>query len=176
MRMSPGVSGRAKPQGMQAYRRWLSRTWDPDLPVALVIGINPNKATEAEDDGMTGFLVRLLRAQRGAFQCGSYILVNCFDYRDRHPKALLSISNPSSPNNTSTIKRVLKECDFVVVSWGNTDYGKLFQVRREELAKLVRNSGKPAICFSPRGAPVYCSQTNANAGDGRWSSTPVLWR
>ncbi len=176
MRMAPGVTGSAQPEGMQAYRQWLSRCWDPNSPVALVIGINPNKATEVEDDGMTGFLVRLLRVQQGAFQCGGYILVNCFDFRDRHPAALLNVSMPSSPDNTPTIKRMLNKCDFVVVSWGSTDYGEIFQARREELAQLVRSSAKPAICFSPRGAPVYCSQTNANARDGRWSSTPVIWR
>jgi hypothetical protein len=175
MKMSPEVVGQAEPRGHQPYRQWLSRTWEPDLPIALVIGINPNNATEKEDDGMTGFLVRLLRGVEGEFQCGGYVLVNCYDYRDRKPKAILDIDTPSSSRNIPTIRDKLKTCDFVVVSWGNTDYGEMFQTRRKELAKLIKDSGKPAICFSPRGAPVYCSQTNANAGDGRWSSTPILW-
>jgi hypothetical protein len=175
MKISPGVVGQAEPRGHQPYRQWLSRIWEPDLPIALVVGINPNNATEKEDDGMTGFLVRLLRGLEGEFQCGGYILVNCFDYRDRTPKALLDINRPSSTKNTPTIRDKLKTCDFVVVSWGATDYGDIFQKRRTELAKLVRESGKRAICFSPVGAPVYCGQTNANAGDGRWSPTPVIW-
>lgn len=175
MKMSPGVVGKAEPGGHQPYRQWLSRTWEPDLPIALVIGMNPNNATENEDDGMTGFLVRLLRRLEGDYRCGGYVIVNCFDYRDRTPKGLLDISKPSSSRNMPTVIDQLKTCDFVVVSWGTTDYGEGFQERRNELANLVRNCGKRAICFSPGGAPVYCSQTNANAGDGRWSTTPVPW-
>jgi hypothetical protein len=114
--MSPEVVGQAEPRGHQPYRQWLSRTWEPDLPIALVIGINPNNATEKEDDGMTGFLVRLLRGVEGEFQCGGYVLVNCFDYRDRKPKAILDIDTPSSSRNIPTIRDKLKTCDFVVVS------------------------------------------------------------
>jgi len=49
----------AHPKGSSAYRHWLSRTWSSG-PTALVIGINPNKATEAYEDGMTSFLRELL--------------------------------------------------------------------------------------------------------------------
>jgi hypothetical protein len=175
MTLPVGVKGRAYPEGLQLYRQWLSREWDPTLPVALVIGINPHKATEAQDDGMTGFLTRLLRGLDGEFLCGGYILVNCFDYRDRAPTSLLDVPEPSSAKNLPTIRRMVKKCDFIVASWGTTDYGMIFDKRRSGLARLVKASGKPAICFSPRGAPVYCSQTNANSGDGRWSRTPVRW-
>jgi hypothetical protein len=175
MKLPPGVVGRAKPSGLEPYRYWLSRTWDLGLPKALIIGMNPNKATESHDDQMTGFLTRLLRGLEGEYICGGYTLVNCFDYRDKSPKTLLNIEEPSSTANIPTIKAMLRKCDFIVVSWGTTDYGKAFQDRRREVSQLVKESGKKAICFSPRRAPIYCSQTNANAGDGRWSSTPILW-
>lgn len=173
MKLKQGVTGAAEPEGLQPYRHWLSRTWDPDLPVALVIGINPHKATESQDDGMTGFLTRLLRGLEGEYSCGGFILVNCFDYRDRTPHTLLEVEQPSSRKNTRTIGQMLKKCDFVIASWGTTAYGDIFDRRRKVMAKKVRASGKPVICFSPHGAPVYCSQTNANSGDGRWSPTPV---
>jgi len=160
---------------MKPYRQWLSRTWTPGLPTALVIGINPNRATESEDDAMTNFLTRMLRNLKGSYRCGGFYLVNCFDVRERQPKSLLKFENPSSNSNDDAIADKLKLCDFVVVSWGTTDYGALIEERRAKLAQMLRDSEKPAICFSPIGAPVYCSQTNANSKDGRWTSTPVRW-
>ena len=175
MKLASGVTGDAYPPGIETYRHWLLRVWDEDLPMALVIGINPNKATESSDDPMTNFLTRLLKSLAGDYRCGSYCLVNCFDYRDRQPKSLLNVPHPNSEFNDQVIANKLDECAFVVVSWGTTKYGTLFDKRREQLAQLVRNSGKPAICFSPTGAAIYCSQTNANRNDGGWTSTPVLW-
>jgi hypothetical protein len=176
MNIPPGVIGDAEPRGLKKYRYWLSRVWNQSLPTALVIGINPNTATEFQDDGMTSFLTRFLRQLEGEYQCGGFFLVNCFDYRDRTPKALLNVDQPTSEKNIHVIKRKLEECDFVVVSWGTTAYGKIFEERRKELSRIVRASDKPAICFSPIGAPIYCSQTNANRIDGKWSSKPVSWR
>ena len=175
MKLGIGIKGEAEPRGLGVYRHWLLRVWDSNLPVALVIGINPNKATEIADDAMTNFLTRMLRNLEAPYRCGGYYLVNCFDYRDRRPESLLGVDQPSSDENDKTILDKLEACDFVVLSWGTTYYGQLYQMRRDELAQMVRRSGKPSICFSPKGAPVYCSQTNANSKDGRWSSKPVIW-
>lgn len=176
MKLADGVDGDARPRGHDSYRQWLSRSWEPSLPVALVIGINPNRATESSDDAMTNFLTRLLRKLEGPYRCGGYYLVNCFDFRERHPKSLLDAARPNSAHNDRTIAERLNACDFVVASWGTTRYGPLFEQRRREIARMVRESGKPAVCFSPVGAPVYCSQTNANNPDGRWCPTPVPWK
>ncbi|MBC7852140.1 MAG: DUF1643 domain-containing protein [Pirellulaceae bacterium] len=174
MKLQPGVAGDANPRGESDYRHWLARTWDPVGAVALVVGINPNTATESEDDAMTGFLTRLLRALEGDYKCGSYILVNCCDIRGRHPKELKDCESPCSPTQMGTIREKLAACHFVVASWGTTDYGRFVSNQRELIKKLIEESGKPVICFSPEGSPIYCSQTSANSPDGRWSKSPVL--
>ena len=43
----------------------------------------------------------------------------------------------------------------MVASWGTTDYGPTVAGMREQIEKLVVNSRKPAICFSPKGRPIY---------------------
>ncbi|MBX3425574.1 MAG: DUF1643 domain-containing protein [Pirellulales bacterium] len=176
MALPPGIIGDAFPRGDTVHRHWLSRTWNPTGRVALVIGINPNTATEENDDGMTGFLTRHLRKLKGEFACGSYILVNCCDLRGGDPKKLRDAKEPCTAANTEHVQAKLCECDFVVASWGTTDYGDLVQQKRVEIANLVRESGRQVICFSPRGLPIYCSQTSANSVDGRWSDTPVPWQ
>lgn len=140
MRLKPGVIGDANPHGCEAYRHWLSRTWDSPLPVALVIGINPNTATESIDDGMTNFLTGLLRSLSGEYACGRYVLANCSDYRSSNPKTLQASLSARSPNNMNVIREKLARCDFVVASWGTTWYGQFLEEARREVAALVRGS------------------------------------
>jgi hypothetical protein len=143
--------------------------------VALVIGINPNTATESEDDSMTNFLTELLRGLDGEYKCGGYAVVNCCDFRHAHPEELGSVVSPCSEVNMKMVDARLLECDFVVASWGTTKYGKAIQDGRVQIADLVRRSKKRVICFSPRGVPIYCSRRNRNSIDGRWSNKPVPW-
>lgn len=164
----------AHPRGISPYRHWLSRTWASNGAVALVIGINPNTATDTDDDGMTRFLVRLLSGLDGEFACGGYILVNCCDLRGREPKDLQKAQIPCSSTNLNTIQELLTKCSFVVASWGTADYGPEVANLRDQVSAIVRRSGKKAICFSPRGLPIFCSQTNKNSR-GRWSTLPVPW-
>jgi len=175
MALKFGINGDARPRGRQTYRHWLSRTWDATGPVALVIGINPNTATEDQDDGMTSFLTRLLRGLGGDYACGGFMLVNCCDLRHGKPGALQDCPAPVSPRNLAIVREKLCDCDLVVASWGVTDYGPVVENCRERIEALVRRCAKRAICFSPKGLPIYCGPTNANSPDGRWSSVPVVW-
>ena len=84
----------AFPKGRLPYRHWLSREWSSDGATALVIGINPNDATEMKEDGMSSFLVDLLSKLKGEFACGKYILVNCCDWRERFPGKLEDEKEP----------------------------------------------------------------------------------
>lgn len=169
-----GLLGDAYPRGRSLYRHWLSRTWDSRLPSALVIGINPNTATESEEDGMTRFLTRFLSGLEGEYRCGRYVLVNCCDVRSSSPQVLKDMDEPYSEMNFETVQGFLVKCDFVVASWGTTKYGKAFEHCRNEIETLVRRSGTLAICFSDNGTPIYCSQTNKNC-NSHWSETPMLW-
>jgi hypothetical protein len=166
----------AEPPGDSKYRHWLSRTWNASGPTALVIGINPNTATKSTDDMMTRFLTTLLRGLDGEYKCGGYILVNCCDIRHPRPEQLQILPDPPcSPSNKITVQTMLARCEFIVASWGTTNYGKIVADARNEIITLVKQAGKKIICFSPRNDPIYCSRTNANSPDGRWSKTPVAW-
>jgi hypothetical protein len=170
-----GLVKDAFPKGDMPYRHWLSREWSSKGATALVIGINPNSATHCKEDGMTRFLVETLSKLTGRFTCRKYILVNCCDLRERDPTKLLFAKTPSSPKNFDTIRRMLAKSDFVVASWGTTDYGPVVNEFRGKVAALLRVSGKDILCFSPKGHPIYCSRRNKNSRDSRWSSKPVPW-
>ncbi len=174
--LKPSESGDAFPRGNSRYRQWLSRTWEGSLPKALAIGINPSSATDSNDDKMTKFLSEFLKALSGEYRCGGYMLVNCWDCRDSDPKNLKKIADPNSCCNDAVITGMLAACSFVVASWGTTKYGKKFEDRRNRIARMVVDSGKPAICFSPEGKPIYCSALLRNAGDGRWTDIPTPWK
>jgi hypothetical protein len=174
-RLRDNIVGDAFPKGCLPYRHWLSREWSKSRATALVIGINPNRATEAEEDGMTRFLIELLSKLRGKFTCGRYVLVNCCDLREPKPTNLEDKKSPFSPRNLPTIRRMLARSDFVVASWGTTDYGLVVSKVRGRISALLRKSGKPVICFSPIGQPIYCSRTNMNGRGHRWSNKPVPW-
>ena len=173
MKLLEGIVGDAEPKGDSPRRHWLTRRWSAG-PMALVIGINPSKATELRDDQTTRFLTELLRGLNGMYQCGGYALVNCSDIRASKPKLLNDHPAPFSPANFELIKQKLADCDFVVASWGTTFYGAALEDARRQVSEAVRASGKPIICFSPRGLPIHCRRTNKNSKDGRWSDIPVL--
>jgi hypothetical protein len=173
-RIASEIAGDAYPRGYSEYRHWLSRTWDANGATALVIGINPSKATDTVDDPMTGFLVRLMSSLSGDFACGEYVLVNCCDLRSPNPDNLRTEDGACSPENLATIQRFLYECDFVVASWGTTDYGPVVADMRIKIVTLVRESGKKVICFSRKGAPIHCSRRNKNT-QVTWSDEPIFW-
>ncbi len=174
MVLKPGVLGDAYPRGHSTYRHWLSRTWDSLHPIALVIGINPNTATESEEDGMTLFLTRLLKGLKGEYKCGGYVLVNCCDWRGSPPGLLKDVDEPCSEKNIDTIHELLVKCNFIVASWGTTKYGKFLDDCRIAIENLVRRSGKRAICFSRTKTPLYCSRRIKNCNQN-WSDTPMPW-
>lgn len=174
LKLQPEIAKDAFPRGRAEYRHWLSRRWAQGGQTALVIGINPNEATDTDDDGMTRFLSRLLRNLDGEYACSGYILVNCCDIRGREPKHLKNCDAPSSASNLKTIAKMLHGCDFVVASWGTTDYGPVVEERRGVLADLLRKSGKRVVCFSTGGLPIYCSQTTKNTSPS-WSDAPIPW-
>jgi hypothetical protein len=164
----------AHPRGSAPYRQWLSRRWSTGGRTALVVGINPNKATDTKEDGMTSFLTRLLRSLSGEFECGGFILVNCCDVREREPSRLRDFGMICSSANWPTICQMVAKVDFVVVSWGTSNYGPAVEQERLRIGGLLAKSGKPVVTFHPKGLPIYCSQTNKNS-KGRWSDTPVTW-
>ncbi len=172
----------AFPPGDGERRSWLTRIWDSATPLALVVGINPSSASDTTDDDMTRFLIRHLRSLTGEYSCGGFALVNCCDLRDSKPSNLVDAHSPCSSENLTIVEEWLSKCDFVVASWGTTDYGRTVSVLRDSIAKLVKASDKSVICFSPLGRPIYCSETNKNSrprkGDNarRWSDVPVFWK
>lgn len=175
MALPAGITGDAFPKGSATYRHWLSRTWNPKGRVALVVGINPNKATHDEEDAYTETLRDLLRNLDGENKCGGFVLVNVCDVRHNDPKTLKSLTIPLvSKRNTTTIKAQLAACDFVVASWGTSDYGLKVKAARATVEALVRASVKRKICFSARGAPIHIGIQNLNLG--QLSKTPTDWK
>ena len=166
----------AFPRGYQPYRHWLSRIWNEELPLALLVAINPNKATDTIDDQMVTFVTRLLQGLDGKLPCGGFVVVNCCDIRDPDPKNLQAHAKPVSEYNLANIREKLNCCDFAIAAWGITNYGTIVNEMRKTVTEILMESGKPVYCFSPKGLPIYCNMRNVNAKDGRWSEVPVLFQ
>jgi hypothetical protein len=175
MLLPDGVVGDAAPPGRQDYRDWLSRTWNEQGGVALVIGINPNDATDSNDDQTTRLLTTLLCQLDGVNQCGSFVLVNCFDRRSNKPEKLKELANPISSIYLDTVQSKLSECDFVVASWGTKRYDAIVANARARIEQIVTASGKRVICFSRKGIPIHCSPGVKNRCE-HWSDLPFPWR
>jgi hypothetical protein len=120
--------------GDRKYRYWLTRIWDESKPMGCVIGVNPSKADEKEDDPTIrkdiGFLTR--------FGFGGLLKLNVGAYRSTDPrnwrKALDPIGDPL--NSARTLAEYVGKfgVKLTIAAWGkNGNYflGRCNAIRRE---------------------------------------------
>lgn len=94
------------------YRLW--RTWDPEGPAVLFIGLNPSTADETEPDPT---ITRCRNfAERWGF--GTYLMGNLFAYKSTKPKGLRMTTDPVGPENDRHLADMIRQASKVVVAWG----------------------------------------------------------
>jgi len=133
------------------YRYTLSRDWEPRLPQAVFVMLNPSTA-DAEDDDPT---IRRCIAFAKAWGCGAIKVLNLFALRATKPKELYSSDDPIGPLNDWWLEKA-NECErnhiepkHFVCAWGNHG-GYLNRAER-----VCRN-------WANRNAPVNTSALKIN--------------
>ena len=101
-----------------ACRRWrylLWRRWDPRLPVANFLMLNPSTADEFKLD--PSCTRARLYAERWGF--GALIVTNIFGWRATDPEKMKAARDPVGRGNDRAILRAARESALVVCAWGN---------------------------------------------------------
>ncbi len=96
------------------YRYRLSRAWDPALPTACFIMLNPSVADAHVDDPTIRRCIGFART----WGYGALDVVNLFAYRTTEPRVLAEVADPVGPKNDAHILRALAGSSLVVAAWG----------------------------------------------------------
>src|SRR5258706_5585343 len=99
-----------------ACRRWrylLWRRWEPALPVANFLMLNPSTADELKLDPSC------TRARRYAerWGYGALIVTNIFGWRATDPAQMKAVGDPVGRGNDLAILRAARESQLVVCAW-----------------------------------------------------------
>lgn len=140
-----------------SFRHTLVETWDPTLPMAVWVLMNPSIAGGKGADGQTrsdptarkgkGF------SQRLGF--GSQVFVNLFDFISTKPAGLKRAGYPVSPDCD---RYILQACSKgkggVICAWGANARGL---ARPHEVLRLIRAAGFEtyALGFTEDGIPRH---------------------
>lgn len=133
------------------FRYWLTRDWEPSLPRATFIMLNPSTADAQQDDPTIrkcfGFCQRL--------GFGGFIVVNLYAFRATKPKDLKQASYPVGPDNDAHIHTAVNNfTDTVICAWGSNAKGLARPV--EVLAMLKSWGKKPqALQINAGGIPAH---------------------
>lgn len=114
----------------QTWRYVLARTWNPDLPRLLVIGLNPSVASETQDDNTIRRCIGFARD----WGYGTYTMCNAFGLRSTDPAGLLAVSDPNGLENDQYIYEQSRLAAMVLVAWGAH---KLMKKRARHVLKLL---------------------------------------
>jgi hypothetical protein len=119
----PGPDGRpdatATFSPCRSYRYDLTRTWQPDRPVAVFIMLNPSTA----DATVVDPTVRRCIGYAKAWGAGGLLVLNAFALRSTNPAALHTAADPVGPDNDLVISHHFSavaphEVGPVVAAWG----------------------------------------------------------
>ena len=129
----------------RVYRYGLARTWAPELPTLLLVGLNPSTADETRDDPT----IRRCLGFARSWGYGRLIVANLFAFRATHPRELRRAADPVGPDNDTWLLRYAARAERIVAAWGNDGcyQGRDRAVRAllPDLYCIRRNrSGQPA--------------------------------
>jgi len=86
------------------YRWWLQRTWQPERPTLVFVGLNPSCADGQRDDPT----LRRLVAYGRRWGFGRLEVINLFGAVATTPTALKRLSDPVGADNEAWIRRCLR--------------------------------------------------------------------
>lgn len=86
------------------YRWWLSRSWRPEAPALLFIGLNPSRADAARDDPT----LRRLQGFARQWGYGSVLVLNLFARISSSPALLRRADDPVGSESDTTLQQALR--------------------------------------------------------------------
>ena len=123
------------------YRYALWRTWSPNRPILLQIGLNPSKANEIKNDPT---ITRgMARADKEGFGC--FLMANLYAYVSTNPNALLRNNDTIGEYTDYYLKYMIEMSDKQLCGWGSF---KPVQARAPAVLSMIK---KP-----------YCLDVNAD--------------
>lgn len=116
----------------QRYRYTLKIVWEPSLPVAVFLALNPSTATEFQDDPT----LRKVQGFAHRWGCGGVLMLNIFAFRATDPRVMKMQNDPVGPENTVEFlaSQVLLHDGPAVAAWGK--HGA-FRGRGPEVAQAL---------------------------------------
>jgi hypothetical protein len=115
--LAGGIAAAVFDSKERVYRYLLTRIWDPAVPPAVFLMLNPSTADALEDDntirrlaGPNGFARRM-----GA---GGLVVVNLFALCSTDPRVLRHHPDPVGPLNDAFIRQATHRARAVVAAWG----------------------------------------------------------
>lgn len=97
------------------YRYWLTRVWNPLLPMACFAMLNPSTGDASKDDPT----LRKDQTYARLWGYGGIAVVNLHAYRTSSPKQLLKYTGDSvGPMNDYWIRHWADRCAVVICAWG----------------------------------------------------------
>ncbi|MGQ0653887.1 MAG: DUF1643 domain-containing protein [Betaproteobacteria bacterium] len=147
-------------------RRWrylLWRQWDPSLPVANFLMLNPSTADELKLDPSC----TRARNYAARWDFGSILITNIFGWRATDPADMKAARDPVGRGNDAAILRAAREADLVVCAWGN--HG-LYRGRSARIRELLADVRLHALRLSAAGEPGHPLYLPSGLKPVRWNS------
>lgn len=118
--------------GRYRYRLW--RIWDPSVPPAVFVMLNPSIANDYQNDPTVE------RCQRHAMAmgCGGIRVANIFALVSTDPKGLYNEADPVGPENDAAILQSITDAGVVICAWGA--HGN-YRNRGHDVLALIRHAG-----------------------------------
>lgn len=128
------------------YRYTLWRAWDLTLPAVMLIGLNPSRANEIDNDPT----IRRCIAFAKYWGFGQFYMTNLFAYIATKPKDLKLETNPIGTENDYWLKEIQGRTNLTVFVWGtNGNYLN----RDKEVGLLIESPH--CISISKHGFPNH---------------------
>lgn len=119
---------------LRTYRYLLTRIWDPTVPPAVFIMLNPSTAGAEQDDPTIRRIVCFARR----WEKGGAVVVNLFALCSTDPARLRTHHDPVGLRNPVFVRQAVQQGDLVVAAWGA---GGVLGGRGEEMARALTASG-----------------------------------
>lgn len=115
--LAGGIAAAVFDSPARTYRYLLTRIWDPTVPPAVFVMLNPSTADAMVNDptitrlaGRNGFARKM-----GA---GGLVVVNLFAVCSTDPRILRDHPDPVGPLNDAFIRQATSQASTVVAAWG----------------------------------------------------------
>jgi hypothetical protein len=151
--LAGGTSSAVFDSKRREYRYLLTRVWDPTLPLAAFLMLNPSTAGADVDDNT----VRRIAGPTGfarAWGKGGVVVVNLFALCSTDPARLRTHRDPVGRYNGVFVRQAVRHADTVVAAWGA---GGVLAGRGVEMARSLHASGVAlkALGFTSTGQPRH---------------------